>query len=290
MGAAGQTNATERRRRFAAPLFALFVLPFASSLLEAAPTAESLRKTQRDRDILFRNMKTTTTEYTFDYVVIWLKPGSLPGINVPVPVSHIRFNSTVFFKFNQSTIEPVAETIIREMAKTLLQDKSLRSVLAVGHTNSIGTDEYNASLSLNRAVAVAAKLRENGLNDEHLGVVPMGEAQPITTNSTPRGRALNRRVEFFVSDIPGATRKVIEGIPYNPCHRNDHDGLRDGDCGTGPVRIPVYAGSSGQGRPVVTLDLTREPLPPVQPTPTTRDPLPNETLQRPSIKELQPPQ
>src|ERR1700712_5266500 len=53
---------------------------------------------------------------------------------------------------------------------TVLADRSARSLLIVGHTDSVGTEKYNAILSLNRAVAVAAKLREAGINDKLLAV------------------------------------------------------------------------------------------------------------------------
>jgi outer membrane protein OmpA-like peptidoglycan-associated protein len=255
----------------------------------AAIDARKLNRNQAVRDSLFKNLKAATTEYSFDYVVIILPAGRLPGIDVPVPVSHVRFSSTVFFAFDQYSLQPGAERVLADLANTVLKDKGMRSLLIVGHTDSVGNDDYNSTLSLNRAVTVAKKLREAGVKEEVLGVVPMGEAQPAASNSTPEGRARNRRVEFFISDLPAAARQVIQEREFNPCHRNDHPSgavaQKSPDCSNANIQVPVYSGSTGQTRPQVMLDLGRKTLPsaPIPP----RERLPIEKLQRPSLKELQ---
>jgi outer membrane protein OmpA-like peptidoglycan-associated protein len=252
----------------------------------AAVNTRDLAQNQRVRDQAFRTLKAASTEYTFEYVVILIPPGSLPGIQVAVPVSHIRFKSTVFFAFNKSDIETAAEKAILDLARTIIADKSARSLLIVGHTDSIGPDEYNSALSDSRARAVATKLKENGVADTLLGLVPMGEAQPIATNKTSEGRAQNRRVEFFVSDVPGATRKAAETIKFDPCHRNDQDvptGQSNPEC-TKEVRIPVYEGPSGR---IATsyIELSRATIT-TGSVPTSRPSIPTEVLARPSLKEL----
>ena len=268
-------------------ILAAFFMLHGVVVTQAAVNAQEVTRHQAYRDLLFKNLKTATTQYTFDYLVIYLPAGTLPGVDVRVPVSHIRFKSTVFFAFNQYSLEPTAEAAILDLAKTILNDKPARSVLVVGHTDAIGADQYNSTLSLNRAVAVAGKLREAGINDKLLGVVPMGEAQPMATNRTAEGRSQNRRVEFFISDFPEATRKAIELVNFNPCHRNDQDvgvGQTNPECNNTDVRIPLYSGSSGQGRPEM-LDLSRQPLT-TSSIPTNRIPLPNEVLVRPSLKDF----
>src|SRR5262249_38505479 len=246
-------------------------------------TSATLLRNQQARESLFRNLKASTSEYSFDYVVITLPPGTVPGLNMPVPVSHIRYSSTVFFAFDKYVLEPGADAVIADFAKTILTDRTVRSIVIVGHTDSIGADQYNETLSLKRATTVAKALQMKGVSEKVLGMVPMGEAQPVATNSTEQGRAQNRRVEFFISDVPAATTKAIERIKFNPCHRNDHDpAARQEDCGAGPMRIPVHYLSGTQ----TTLDLTRGALP-VEPRVRAR--LPSEILQRPSIRELQQP-
>src|SRR5262249_6386858 len=185
--------------------------------------------------------------------------------------------------FTADSLEPGADAIIADFAKTILTDRTVRSIVIVGHTDSIGADQYNETLSLKRATTVAKALQMKGVSEKVLGMVPMGEAQPVATNSTEQGRAQNRRVEFFISNVPAATTKAIERIKFNPCHRNDHDpAARQEDCGAGPMRIPVHYLSGTQ----TTLDLTRGALP-VEPRVRAR--LPSEILQRPSIRELQQP-
>lgn len=259
------------------------------TLLQAAFNPKDIARNQSIRDTLFRNLRAATTQYTFDYVVIKLPAGSVPGLDFEVPVSHIRFKSTIFFAFDKFTLEPSADAAILDLTNAVKADKSARSILVVGHTDAIGADAYNATLSLNRAIAVARRLRESGVNDKLLGMVPMGEAQPIATNRTAAGRSRNRRVEFFVSDVPEATRKAIELIRFNPCHRNDHEVGADQpnpECDKMNARIPVYTGSSGRGQPTTMLDLYRPALMPTPTPPAPRIPIPNEILQRPSLKEL----
>jgi outer membrane protein OmpA-like peptidoglycan-associated protein len=279
-------NCPSLRKRLAISLACLLVSVAASS--DAAVNVRDLTQNQHIRDQAFRTLRATTTEYTFEYVVIMVPPGSLPGINVPVPVSHVRFKSTIFFAFDKWDIAATAQKAILDLANTVIADKSARSLLIVGHTDSIGPDEYNRTLSLSRAVAVAAKLKENGVNEKLLGLVPMGEAQPVATNRTKAGQAQNRRVEFFISDVPGATRKAIEAIKFDPCNRNDQDvpaGQVNPECTKAETRIPLYEGASGRS-PSDYIELSRATLSTGQ-TPTSRPVLPTEVLTRPSLKELQ---
>jgi outer membrane protein OmpA-like peptidoglycan-associated protein len=89
----------------------------AATTMQAALNARDLTLNQRARDQAFRTLKANATEYSFEYVVIQVPPGSVPGVDVPVPVSHIRFKSTIFFGFNKSEIEPSAEKAILDLAQ-----------------------------------------------------------------------------------------------------------------------------------------------------------------------------
>src|SRR5262249_43048458 len=103
-------------------------------------SGEALVRDHQTRDSLFRNLKARTSQYSFEYVVITLPSGTIPGFNMPIPVSHIRYSSTVFFAFDKYSLEPGADTVIDDFAKTILADKAIRSLVVVGHTDSIGAD------------------------------------------------------------------------------------------------------------------------------------------------------
>jgi outer membrane protein OmpA-like peptidoglycan-associated protein len=241
-------------------------------------SAAALENHQLFRDQMFNTLKASAAGYTFDYVVITLPADSVPGIHVPIPVSHIRYRETVLFGFDKYSLEPRGEVAVLDFAKAINRDKSIRSILIVGHTDSIGTDEYNVILSKNRANAVAAVLLNNGITEKYLGLVPMGKAQPLTTNKTSGGRALNRRVEFFIADIPEATEKAAEQIAFNPCDIENHETAPDSKCPP-PQPIPVYAATGGP--PIAQLDLARGAIP--SPFDMLRPPIPVEPQQHTRI-------
>jgi outer membrane protein OmpA-like peptidoglycan-associated protein len=69
-----------------------------------------------------------------------------------------------------------------------------------GHTDNVGSDSYNQSLSERRAQSVAQYLRTCGLTDQITGTKGFGESQPIAANTDTEGRDKNRRVEIVVND------------------------------------------------------------------------------------------
>ncbi len=75
---------------------------------------------------------------------------------------------------------------------------SLEVIIAVGHTDSVGSDAYNQKLSVKRAEAVKAYLVTKGIEKNRVYTEGKGEKQPVADNKTPEGRAKNRRVEIEV--------------------------------------------------------------------------------------------
>jgi len=79
----------------------------------------------------------------------------------------------------------------------ILKDNPDVSIHIEGHTDSIGTEEYNLQLSRKRAESVRNYLVSKGISPERITIFGFGASMPIATNQTEEGRALNRRVEVW---------------------------------------------------------------------------------------------
>jgi len=80
-----------------------------------------------------------------------------------------------------------------------LRDAVEASVTLTGHTDSLGTEQYNQLLSMRRAEAVRLFLIQQGIDKEMIRVQGSGEKRPTKSNATPSGRRANRRVEVVVN-------------------------------------------------------------------------------------------
>lgn len=126
-----------------------------------------------------------------------------PVVMTPV-FETITISSDVLFDFDSTVIKPEAAdemAAIAERIRMKEQDKSaeLLSVELVGHTDSIGTEEYNQGLSERRAQAVEDYIVEHHDADADLITTRgEGEMNPVASNDTREGRALNRRVELII--------------------------------------------------------------------------------------------
>jgi outer membrane protein OmpA-like peptidoglycan-associated protein len=111
--------------------------------------------------------------------------------------------SDVLFDFNKYTLKPAAREKMAKVAGILLAYPGLTLRLE-GHTDSVGSDEYNIKLSQERADAVRDYLVEQGVPDQHITAVGRGKGDPVASNDTAAGRQQNRRVELVVSgDVIG---------------------------------------------------------------------------------------
>lgn len=117
----------------------------------------------------------------------------------PTPTSEkVTFAADAFFDFDKAILKPEAKVKLDDMASKL-KGLDLEVVIAVGHTDSVGTDEYNQKLSIRRAEAVKAYLVGNGgIPSNRVYTEGKGEKQPVADNKTAEGRAQNRRVEIEV--------------------------------------------------------------------------------------------
>jgi outer membrane protein OmpA-like peptidoglycan-associated protein len=112
----------------------------------------------------------------------------------PVPTEEKIVLRGVNFDFDKADIRPDAAVILDEAASLLGQSSG--SVSVGGHTDSVGADAYNQGLSERRAAAVKDYLAGKGVDPSRLSTAGYGESNPIASNDTADGRALNRRVEL----------------------------------------------------------------------------------------------
>lgn len=133
----------------------------------------------------------------FDLFQPFAMPGNICGYL-------ITLDDRVLFDFDKYDLRPDALQILAELGKALADVKA-HSLEIRGHTDSKGTDDYNQTLSENRARAVLENLRQQGIggNIQSRGY---GESQPVAPNEVdgkdaPANRQLNRRVEIFVKTL-----------------------------------------------------------------------------------------
>lgn len=106
--------------------------------------------------------------------------------------------SDVLFNFGKYNLKPTAYPILKEVVEHLKANPSIK-LSVEGHTDSIGSQQYNQGLSLRRVHSVKKYLVSQGIGEERLNVKGFGETRPVASNKTRESRRLNRRVEFKVS-------------------------------------------------------------------------------------------
>jgi outer membrane protein OmpA-like peptidoglycan-associated protein len=112
----------------------------------------------------------------------------------------VTLDSAILFDFNRSELKPDAQTALASI-KTTLIDKHPRAKLVIeGHTDDVGTEEYNLTLSKQRAQSVAEWLRLNGIDASRLEISGYGKSRPKYSNTSEEDRARNRRVEIVIID------------------------------------------------------------------------------------------
>lgn len=112
--------------------------------------------------------------------------------------NRIKLNIPSDFSFDtgRANIKPQMKPVLDEIARNLQQDVR---VDVIGHTDSTGSDAVNKPLSIERADAVRDYLTLRGVASQRIGIDGVGATQPIASNATEQGRAMNRRVEIFLT-------------------------------------------------------------------------------------------
>ena len=119
---------------------------------------------------------------------------------LPNHVVRVTMTSQTAFETNSSSIKPGFDTTMNKIADVVVR-YGKTSLTVVGHTDNVGSNDYNQKLSERRAHAVAQYLEGKRVDPIRLAVSGKGEAQPIASNSSESGRQQNRRVEIYVEPV-----------------------------------------------------------------------------------------
>ena len=130
---------------------------------------------------------------------IVVPPAPPPVVVAPPPpvASKVTFAADAFFDFDKSVLKPEGKAKLDDLVGKI-KDINLEVIIAVGHTDSVGSDGYNQKLSVRRSEAVKSYLVSKGIEKNRVYTEGKGEKQPVADNNTAEGRAKNRRVEIEV--------------------------------------------------------------------------------------------
>lgn len=130
-----------------------------------------------------------------------------PPVVAPAPpaATKVTYAADAFFDFDKSVIKPAGKEKLDDLIGKI-KDINLEVIIAVGHTDSVGSDSYNQKLSVRRSEAVKAYLVSKGIEKNRVYTEGKGEKQPVADNKTAEGRAKNRRVEIEVVGTRGVAK------------------------------------------------------------------------------------
>lgn len=134
---------------------------------------------------------------------IKMQPVEVKPVEIaPIEVAHVEENASItlnniFFDFDKSVLKEESFPELNRLVK-LMMERPTMQVEVAGHTDQVGTEEYNLGLSERRATAVGEYLIQKGIAKERVSVVFFGEAKPVDKTYTRTGYAKNRRVEFKI--------------------------------------------------------------------------------------------
>lgn len=123
-------------------------------------------------------------------------PPAAPAVKAP---TRVTFQAETLFDFDKSVIKPEGRRVLDGFITSLNGSQArYDTVIVIGHTDSIGSDEYNLRLGQRRAESVKAYMISKGIDSRLIKTSSRGEREPIADNRTAEGRAKNRRVVIEV--------------------------------------------------------------------------------------------
>lgn len=121
-------------------------------------------------------------------------PNTPRGYKVDPTGCPVSVTLHLHFPFNSSVIPVSDYPEVARLSKIMKENPSAKAII-VGHTDSAGADVYNQKLSERRSKALGDRLIANGIQADRITTSGKGEKEPLATNSTSKGRALNRRIQ-----------------------------------------------------------------------------------------------
>ena len=120
-----------------------------------------------------------------------------PAVVPAVAATKVTYAADAFFDFDKSALKPEGRAKLDDLMGKI-KGINLEVIIAVGHTDSVGSNAYNQKLSVKRSESVKAYLVSKGIEKNRVYTEGKGEAQPVADNKTSEGRSKNRRVEIEV--------------------------------------------------------------------------------------------
>jgi len=124
-------------------------------------------------------------------------PPAPPAVPAAPVSEKVTFAADAFFDFDKAVLKPEGRAKLDDLISKM-GGINLEVIIAVGHTDSVGSDTYNQKLSVRRSDAVKNYLVSKGVEKNRVYTEGKGENQPVADNKTAEGRAKNRRVEIEV--------------------------------------------------------------------------------------------
>lgn len=124
-------------------------------------------------------------------------------INVPlqpIGTGEILTLKNIFFETASDAILPVSEPELNKVVELMKKNPGMK-IRVNGHTDNVGTEASNLTLSQNRAISVKKYLSEHGIDATRITTAGFGESKPIDTNATETGKANNRRTEIEIMSL-----------------------------------------------------------------------------------------
>ncbi|RKZ30315.1 hypothetical protein DRQ33_07970 [bacterium] len=118
----------------------------------------------------------------------------------PVEIGSQIVLKNIFFEFDKAELLPESIGELNRLLNLMKENPQIKVEIA-GHTDSVGTQQYNKQLSLERAESVKDWLIDHGIDEWRIETKGFGESEPVADNSSEEGRAKNRRVTFTVTEI-----------------------------------------------------------------------------------------